>query len=77
MDLSYLRMFALFQQGQPGSPIIVDIREPPKSELSQLSEILLGSLGLSGVIALIAILIGIGIGGLMFWLRRRADLRDG
>jgi hypothetical protein len=70
-------MLALFQQGQPGRPIIVDIREPPKSELSQLSEILLGSLGLSGVIAILAILIGIGIGGLMFWVRRRADLRDG
>ena len=59
-------------QGQPGSPIIVDITEPPKSELSQLSDVLLGSLGLSGVIFLTAILLGIAVGGLMFWIRKRS-----
>ena len=77
MEFPYLRLLALLQQGQPGGPIIVDIRQPPKSELSMLSRILLGSLGLSGALALVAILLGIGIGGLVFWLRRRADLRDG
>ena len=65
-------LFALFLQSQPERPIIVDITEPPKSELSTLSQVLLGSLGLSGVLALMAILLGIGLGGLMFWIRRRS-----
>jgi hypothetical protein len=66
-----LRLSVLVAGGQPGGPIIVDITEPPKSELSTLSEVLLGSLGLSGFLALMAITLGIAIGGLMFWVRRR------
>ncbi len=66
------RLFAFFAGGQPGGPIIVDITEPPKSELSTLSEVLLGSLGLSGVLALTAIMLGIALGGLMFWIKRRS-----
>ena len=62
----------LFAWGQPGRPIIVDITERPKSELSTLSEVLLGSLGLSGFLALMAITLGIAIGALMFWLRKRS-----
>jgi len=67
-----LTLARLFIQAQPARPIIVDITEPPKSELSTLSQVLLGSLGLSGVLALMAILLGIGIGGLMFWIKRRS-----
>ena len=63
---------ATFLLSQGGGPIIVDITEPPKSELSALSRVLLGSLGLTGVLALMAILLGIGIGGLVFWIRRRS-----
>jgi hypothetical protein len=59
-------------QGQPGGPIIVNITETPKSELSTLSEVLLGSLGLSGLLALMAILLGIAVGALMFWIKRRS-----
>jgi hypothetical protein len=66
-----LRLSVFVAGGQPGGPIIVDITEPPKSELSTLSEVLLGSLGLSGFLALMAITLGIAIGGLMFWVRRR------
>ena len=58
MEFPYITLFTLFLQGQPGGPIIVDITEPPKSELSTLSEVLLGSLGLSGFLALTAILLG-------------------
>ena len=74
MEFPVLGFFAahFLSAGQSGGPIIVDITEPPKSELSTLSEVLLGSLGLSGAIALIAILLGIGLGWLMFWLRRRS-----
>jgi hypothetical protein len=72
MEFPYVAFLALFVfQGKPGGPIIVDITEPPKSELSTLSQVLLGSLGLTGVLALMAILLGIGIGGLVFWIRKR------
>jgi hypothetical protein len=74
MEFPYLRVFALFLHAQPAGPIIVKIIEPAKSELSALSEVLLGSLGLSGALALGAILLGIGLGGLMFWLRRGQSL---
>jgi hypothetical protein len=57
---------------QPSSPIIVKLIDPP-SELATLSDVLLGSLGLSAVLALMAILLGLALGGLMFWLRRRRE----
>jgi len=73
MEFPYVAILALFLlQGKPGGPIIVDITEPPKSELSTLSQVLLGSLGLTGDLALMAILLGIGIGGLVFWVRRHS-----
>lgn len=72
MEFPYITLSTLFLQGQPGSPIIVDITEPPKSELSTLSQVLLGSLGLSGALALAAILLGIAVGWLMFWMKRRS-----
>jgi hypothetical protein len=71
MELPHLIALAVFLQAQPAGPIIVKITEPPKSELSTLSEVLLGSLGLSGALALAAILLGVSLGGLMFWLKRR------
>ena len=69
--LALHRLLVFFAGGQPGGPIIVDITEPPKSELSTLSQVLLGSLGLSGFLALMAITLGIALGGLMFWIKRR------
>ena len=70
--LALHRLFVFFAGGQPGRPIIVDITERPKSELSTLSEVLLGSLGLSGFLALMAITLGIALGALMFWIKRRS-----
>jgi hypothetical protein len=67
-----IHLVTLLLQGQPGGPIIVKITEPPKSELSTLSQVLLGSLGLSGALALLAILLGLIAGGLMFWIKRRS-----
>jgi hypothetical protein len=69
--LTLHRLFVFFT-GQPGRPIIVDITEAPKNELSTLSQVLLGSLGLSGFLALMAITLGIALGALMFWLRKRS-----
>jgi hypothetical protein len=71
MEFPYITLITFFLLSQAGGPIIVDITEPPKSELSTLSQVLLGSLGLTGVLALAAILLGIGIGGLVFWIKRR------
>ena len=70
--LALHRFFIFIAGGQPGRPIIVDITERPKSELSTLSEVLLGSLGLSGFLALMAITLGIALGALMFWIKRRS-----
>jgi hypothetical protein len=59
------------EQSQPSSPIIVKIIEPAKSELSGLSDVLIGSLGLTGVITLAALLMGVLLAGVMFWVRSR------
>ena len=59
-------------QVQPNKPIIVRIpQDPPKSELSGLADVLLGSLGLTGVIVLAAVLLGAVMAGVMFWMRSR------
>jgi ABC-type phosphate transport system permease subunit len=63
--------FAL-AQSQPNKPIIVRIpQDPPKSELSGLADVLLGSLGLTGVIVVAAVLLGAVMAGVMFWVRSR------
>jgi hypothetical protein len=73
MALPSLTRFALFLQEKPSGAIIIDVTEPPKSELSALSDVLLGSLGLSGFLGLTAILLGIGVGWLVFWIKRRIE----
>ena len=51
-------------------PIIVKIIEPPRDPTG-LADVLIGVLGLSSVLGLAAIAIGIGIGGLIYWFRSR------
>jgi hypothetical protein len=51
-------------------PIIVKIIDPPRDPTG-LADVLIGVLGLSSVLGLAAIAIGIGIGGLIFWFRSR------
>jgi ABC-type phosphate transport system permease subunit len=59
-------------QGVPGKPIIVSIPpDKPKSELSGLADVLLGSLGLTGVIVIAAVLLGAVMAAVMFWVRSR------
>ena len=61
-----------FAQGPSGKPIIVKIMpSEAKSELSGLADVLLGSLGLTGVIVLAAVLLGAVMAGVMFWVRSR------
>jgi hypothetical protein len=68
-----LSELSAFLQSQPSSPIIVKIIEPEaKSDLEGLSDVLLGSLGLTGLITVAALLFGAVIGGVMFWLRSRS-----
>jgi hypothetical protein len=58
----------------PSSPIIVKIIPPEqKSELSGLADVLLGSLGLTGVIVLAAVILGALMAGVMFWVRSRSS----
>ena len=60
-------------QSQPSSPIIVKIIQPDqKSDLQGLSDVLLGSLGLTGLITLAALLLGVALAGVMFWIRSRS-----
>jgi hypothetical protein len=64
--------FAL-SQSQPSPPIMVKIIQPEaKSDLEGLSDVLLGSLGLTGAITLAALLLGVALAGVMFWVRSRS-----
>ena len=59
---------------QTGKPIIVKIpQDPPKSELSGLADVLLGSLGLTGIIVIAAVLLGAVMAAVMFWVRSRQE----
>lgn len=55
------------------SPVIVKIISPPKDDsgLSQLADVLIGSLGLTGAIVLGALVLGAMMAGVMFWFRHR------
>jgi hypothetical protein len=64
----------VFAQGVPDKPIIVSIPpDKPKSELSGLADVLIGSLGLTGIIVIAALLTGAIMAALMFWVRSRSD----
>ena len=68
--LSYLPLVLALQQ-QPSDPVVINIVEPEKSEFSQLSDVLMGSLGLTGILVLASILAACLFAGLLFWLRSR------
>ena len=55
------------QQG--ASPIIVKIVRPAEKGLA---DVLMGSLGLTGVIALCAVVLGVVLAGVMYWMRSRS-----
>jgi hypothetical protein len=58
-------------QAQPNKPIVVKIIDPPNTELKGLSDVLLGSLGLTGVLVLGALLAAVVFGSVLFWIRSR------
>jgi len=55
---------------QPSSPIIVRVVGPTSDELG-LGEVILGALGLTGAIALAALILGILLGGVFILVRIR------
>jgi hypothetical protein len=73
--LSFLMFSSRMSAAQsPPSPIIVKLIEPPHSELSGLADVLIGSLGLTGALTLVALAIGLLIGGVLFLVRSRHPL---
>lgn len=60
-------LFALFQ---PSNPIVVRVVEEPAKETTVV-DVLLGSIGLTGLLLLIAALAGLALGGLFVWLKKR------
>lgn len=62
-----------FALQQPSEPVVVKIVEPEQSELTGLANVLLGSLGLTGVLVLLSILAAFVFAGVLFWLRSRSD----
>ncbi len=55
---------------QPSGPIIVRVFEEPAKETTVV-DVLLGSIGLTGVLLIVAALAGLALGGLMVWLKKR------
>ena len=56
-------------QGQPLTPVIVELADPVTEEIS-VSDVLLGVLHFSGVIALVAVLLALLLAGALIGLRR-------
>ncbi len=63
----------LLQTPSTPAPFIVKLVEPEKSSTWQrLGGILLGSLGVTGVIVLAALVAGTVLAGVLFWMRSRS-----
>ena len=69
-----LSFFSLLTSAQP-PPIIVKIVEPPKDPTEGIADVLIGSLGIAGVLALLAVLLGVVMAGVLFWIRSRNPLQ--
>jgi hypothetical protein len=55
----------------PAPPIIVRIIETPKDPTEGLADVLLGALGVTGLIFVTAIVMGVMTAALLYWLRSR------
>ena len=67
-----LSSFSLLPSGQqPQQPIIVKIVEPP-GDPTGLAAVLIGALGLTGAIVVIAVLLGLVMAGVLSWIRSRS-----
>jgi hypothetical protein len=70
MELPHLALIQLLVQNAPEGAIIVKLMPPP-GELERLRDILIRSLGLSGMIAVTGVVLGAIVGGAIFLLRYR------
>jgi hypothetical protein len=55
-------------------PVIVHIEPPPSENASavrDLTRVIVGSLGLTGAFVLVAVVVGLAIGAVLFWVRSR------
>ena len=54
-------------------PVIVRLYSPPQdtSGLKDLTDVLIGSLGLTGALLLVGVVLGVVAGGVLFWMRSR------
>jgi ABC-type phosphate transport system permease subunit len=57
-------------------PIIVKLVEPPHDPTG-IAHVIFEALGLTGVITLLAVVLGIALAGVMFWMRSKSGLRSG
>jgi hypothetical protein len=64
-------MWTAARQAQPSSPIMVKIDQPKNDPTGGLADVLVGALGLSGLLFLIAVIAALVFGSLLFWLRRQ------
>ena len=64
---------AAMQQQPPPPPIIVKIIEPPHDPTG-IADVLIGAIGLSGALALGAVLVGLVVGVILFFVRSRQPL---
>jgi hypothetical protein len=62
-------------QPPPAPPIIVRIIETPKDPTEGLYNVLLGAMGVTGLIFVGAIVMGIVTAGILYWLRRCREER--
>ena len=61
----------------PLTPIIVQVVDAPAKEIGVI-DILMGSLGITGILLLGSALFGVLVAGVIFWIRRRlATATDG
>ncbi len=55
---------------QPTGPIIVRVVQEPARETTVV-DVLLGSMGLTGVVLLVAAIAGIALGAFLVWMKKR------
>lgn len=69
-----INFLAALQQSPPADkPIIVKIITPPRDPTG-ISDVIIGSIGLTGAIVLLAIVLGLVMAGILFWVRSRNPL---
>ena len=62
---------------QPQNPIVVDvIKQPPITPEISYGSVLLSAVGVVGVVVLAGILVGVIIGGVIIWRKKRREAID-